>query len=46
MNDRLKDYVDNVFAPHEGTKSISELVAKYFTPRLPDANQGENEEDP
>ena len=27
MSDRLKDYVDNVFAPHEGTKSISELKA-------------------
>jgi uncharacterized protein YjbI with pentapeptide repeats len=27
MNDRLKDYVDNVFSPHEGTKSIGELKA-------------------
>ena len=27
MSDRLKDYVDNVFAPHEGTKSINELKA-------------------
>ena len=27
MNDKLNDYVDNVFAPHEGTKSISELKA-------------------
>ena len=27
MSDRLNDYVDGVFAPHEGTKSISELKA-------------------
>ena len=27
MSDRLNDYVDSVFAPYEGTKSISELKA-------------------
>ncbi len=27
MNDKLDDYVDGVFAPYEGAKSISELKA-------------------
>ena len=27
MNDRLNEYVDGVFAPYEGTKSVSELKA-------------------
>ena len=27
MNDKIDEYVDGVFAPHEGAKSISELKA-------------------
>ncbi len=27
MSDRLDDYVDGIFAPHEGAKSIDELKA-------------------
>ena len=27
MNDKLNEYVDGVFAPYEGTKSVSELKA-------------------
>ena len=36
-NDKLNEYVDGVFAPYEGAKSISELKAAFTSVRFDNA---------